>query len=338
MANRLGTVAGAAALLGLLVGCAGEAGVVVGDSRVADSDTWSDPGDLGHIDHRTVYACDTVDVLFVVDNSNSMEQEQKNLATNFTSFITAIEAIQPPIKSYHVGVISTDVGAGPYSGPLMGSCTPDGDAGKLQHAPKPGKAGCKASYPRYLQGPGPDVAKDFACIAELGLGGCGYEQQFEAALQALASQPYNAGFIRKNAPLAIIFVTDEDDCSASDDKLFDPDDSSLGPYPARCVTRPGKLHPVDHYVKAFKKLKDDDRRLVVGAITGPTGKIEVDKVTGKVTPACSSPAFGSALPGNRFDKLIKAFGDRGVHASLCQGDLAKPLGVIGKAIERVCLE
>jgi len=283
-----------------------------------------------------VYACDTVDILFVIDNSNSMFEEQQNLVANFPNFIQAIEAIQPPIKSYHVGVISTDIGAGPYSGPLMGPCVPDGDLAKLQHVPN--GTGCAAAYPRFLEGPAPGLAQDFGCIAQLGVGGCGYEQQMEAALKALSDQPYNNGFMRTNAPLAIIFVTDEDDCSAKDNALFDPDDQALGPYPSRCVLKLGMLHPVTRYVQGFKGLKTKPERVVVAAITGPAGKVETDPATGKVTPVCSSPEFGTSLPGNRFESLVQGFGDRGVMESLCQGDLAKPLGVIGKAIERVCLQ
>ena len=293
------------------------------------------PGDLRQ-DVPVVYACDIVDILFVVDNSNSMAQEQQNLAANFPKLIQRIEAIQPAIQSYHVGVISTDIGAGPYSGPLVGSCTPGGDGGQLQHTPV--GSGCAPTYPAYLTGPASSVSQDFGCIAQLGVGGCGYEQQMEAALKALTDQPANNGFMRTNAPLAILFITDEDDCSASDSTLFDPNDASLGPYPARCVTHEGKLHPVSRYIQGFKALKSKPERVVVAAITGPPGAVQTDPATGKVTPACTSSEFGDSLPGNRFDALIKGFGDRGVLQSLCQGDLATPLDVIGEAIERVCLE
>jgi hypothetical protein len=283
-----------------------------------------------------VFACDTVDILFVVDNSNSMLEEQKSLSASFPKLIQRIEAIKPPIKSYHVGVISTDIGAGPYSGPLMGPCKPGGDEALLQHSPQ--KSGCAAAYPRYLEGPAAALAADFGCIAELGVGGCGYEQQMEAALRALTAQPQNNGFMRQNAPLAIIFITDEDDCSAKDDKLFNPDDRSLGPYPGRCVTHTSLLHPVSRYVQAFKALKAKPERVVVAAITGPPGPVTVDPVKGTVEPVCSSPEFGTATPGNRFKALTDGFGERGVLESLCQGDLAAPLAVVGKAIERVCLK
>jgi uncharacterized protein YfcZ (UPF0381/DUF406 family) len=285
-------------------------------------------------DLPTVYACNTVDVLFVIDNSNTMAQEQDNLAANLPKLVQRIEAIQPRIKSYRLGVVSTDLGAGPYT---IGTCKPKGDEGRLLHAPH--GAGCAASYPRWLEGPSPTLAQDFACVAKLGVGGCGYEQQLEAALRALTAQPENAGFLRSNAPLAIIFISDEDDCSAKDEKLFDPDDAALGALSTRCVRLVDKLHPVARYSVGFRALKDNPKRVVVAAITGPAGPVQLDPglPTG-MKPICSSPQLGEATPGNRFAELVQSLGERGVQASLCDGDLSNALDVIGKAIERSCLE
>ncbi len=282
----------------------------------------------------TVYACNTVDVLFVIDDSGTMSQEQENLAASFPKLIARLEGIKPAVKSYHLGVVSTDLGAG---GREIGTCKGSGDDGKLLHAPH--GSGCAASYPKWLEGPAATVAQDFACIAKLGTEGCGYEQQLEAALRALTTQPENAGFLRKNAPLAIIFISDEDDCSAKDASLFDPDDLSLGELPTRCVRLLDKLHPISRYVDGFRALKDNPERIVVAAITGPAGAVVLDPKLGTgMKPICSSPSFGEATPGNRFAELVKQFGERGVQASLCDGDLAAPLDVIGKALERVCLE
>jgi len=282
-------------------------------------------------------------VLFVIDNSNTMAQEQDNLAANLPKLVQRIEAIQPPIKSYRVGVISTDLGAGPFT---VGTCKPPGDEGKLQHAPH--GSGCAASYPRWLVGPSTTLPEDFACIAKLGVGGCGFEQQMEAALKALTAQSENDGFLRANAPVAIIFISDEDDCSAKDLGLFDEANTSLGALPTRCVRAadltldgalPEKLHPVSRYIDGFRALKDNPKRVVVGAITGPKGKVVLDPAIGTgMKPICSSTEFGEATPGNRFAELVEAFGDRGVQASLCDGDLGGALDVIGKAIERSCLE
>jgi hypothetical protein len=63
------------------------------------------------------------------------------------------------------------------------------------------------------------VAGAFSCIAQLGPDGCGYEQSLEAMYRAL-DPAVNPGFIRDDAALAVLFITDEDDCSARDTSLY----------------------------------------------------------------------------------------------------------------------
>ena len=328
-------------LCSLLVGCAGEGiSFVEPDAPLPPN---KDKGnlfpdlkarDMGSKEKATIYACDTIDILFVVDNSNTMGEEQKNLVTNFPKFIAAIEAIKPPIKSYHVGVISTDIGAGSSAG-----CSGKGDEGKLQHAPK--SSGCSASYPKYLSGPNASMARDFACIANLGVGGCGFEQQMESALKALTSQSYNQGFLRKNAPLAIIFITDEDDCSAKDPTIFDLNNSAYGKASTRCVRLTNMLHHTSRYVKCFKGLKDRPERMVVAVISGLAGAVQLTpdpKYPIGMKPKCETTELGKAYPGNRFSTLVKAFGKNGLQESICQKDLWPALNQISKAINTACVK
>jgi hypothetical protein len=56
----------------------------------------------------------------------------------------------------------------------------------------------------------------FTCISSMGQNGCGFEHTLEAAYQALSDTTIleNQGFLRPDAVLAVVFDTDEDDCSA----------------------------------------------------------------------------------------------------------------------------
>jgi hypothetical protein len=77
-----------------------------------------------------------------------------------------------------------------------------------------------------------DIGDVFACLAEaVGTSGCGFEHQLQSTRVALNADypanpknppnninPENIGFVRPDAYLGIVLVTDEDDCSA------DPDD------------------------------------------------------------------------------------------------------------------
>jgi hypothetical protein len=80
-----------------------------------------------------------------------------------------------------------------------------------------------------------------ASVAAMGTGGCGFEQQLEAvspsaptvhtvpgsvppvfALGTLShGDRQNAGFVRPGSALAIVLLTDEEDCSARDPGIFD---------------------------------------------------------------------------------------------------------------------
>ena len=87
-----------------------------------------------------------VDILFVIDNSGSMAEEQASLAQNFNRFINVLENIEGGLPNVHIGVISTDVGAGPFG---IQGCTGNGDNGSLQSAPQVG--GCSPPSGAYIQ-------------------------------------------------------------------------------------------------------------------------------------------------------------------------------------------
>jgi hypothetical protein len=75
----------------------------------------------------------------------------------------------------------------------------------------------------------------FQCIAQLGDGGCGFGQPLAALERALGADgqpppPANAGFLRPDAALGIIFISSHDDCSVpSGSALFSTDDAADGP-------------------------------------------------------------------------------------------------------------
>ena len=151
------------------------------------------PGE--HLDVFQQTPAPTVDVLWVVDNSASMAEEQEALAQNFGSFL---EYLQDTGANYHIGVISTDV----YS---------EGHQGRLQGT---------VPFISPLTPYAPDV---FAENVRVGTEGKGDEQGFRAALLAL-DEPLvstaNAGFLREAAYLFLIFVSDEDDKSFGDVGYF----------------------------------------------------------------------------------------------------------------------
>ena len=303
-----------------------------------------------------------VDILVVMDNSNSMEHEQKNLANNFPKFVEALKTpfLGGKIPNVRIGVVSTDLGAGNYNLP---SCeTTGGDGGKLQS--KAQVAGCTPPTQPWISyengktnvpGSGDPVAQvkqAFTCIAQLGTGGCGFEQTLMAARKALdPTLNVNPGFFRNNykqhkdALLAVIFVSDEDDCSAKNPQLYDPSQQGLtdplGPLTSfrcfefgvscqcpgsgckrttlgprtNCVPSSGSfLHHTNNFINMFRGLKKTPdgkaypRRVIMAALAGPTDKVEVgmDGTNPVLKPSCQSAA-GFAVPGVRLKSVVHAF-------------------------------
>ncbi len=125
-----------------------------------------------------------VDILFVIDDSCSMADEQAALASNFASFISAATS---GAGDWQIGVTTTDLFV---------------QQGRLRAAP---------SMPTILRPTTPNVAAAFAQNVQVGVTGSGFEQPF-AAMNAALTEPnltgYNTGFIRSNAALAVVMITD----------------------------------------------------------------------------------------------------------------------------------
>ncbi len=186
----------------------------------------------------------------------------------------------------------------------------------------------------------------FSCIADLGTMGCGFEQPLEAMRRALEpTNTANAGFVRDNAFLAVVLITDEDDCSASNPQLFDNTQtdltSTLGPLNAyrcfehgitcdinsrvhqgtrqNCVPREDAaalLHPVSSYLQFLQDLKDP-QEMVVAAMAGPvqlslTGEghnmvVDLDDAGNPELQYSCTVADGGAVPSIRIFNVIAAF-------------------------------
>jgi hypothetical protein len=253
-----------------------------------------------------------VDLLFVVDNSHSMTEEQASLRREFPKLIEVLTSGErpghppfTPVKDLHLAVVSSDMGLVGIDG--IPGCTGLGDDGVMREAPDAPTAGCETTYPRfltYLEGAHDPAAtaRDFACVSALGIDGCGFEQPLEAALKALwpstdervrflgdamgfgrvgHGDTDNAGFLRgqdaaRGSLLAVIVVSDEEDCSSRDTRHlvpepYLPEDSPLRAQDLnlRCFHNPGNLYPIDRYVDALRALRPGQaNRVVFGAIVG----------------------------------------------------------------------
>ena len=177
----------------------------------ATDDASAAPGDL--------------DILFMIDNSSSMTEMQQKLAAQIPAFVTALQSLPNGLPNVHIAVVSSDMGAPGDQTTALG-CTMVGDDGLFQSAPR---ATCTdttlaagATFISNVDGVANytgNLADVFSCIAGLGDTGCGFEHQLASISRALGADgspapAQNAGFLRPGAELAIVLLSNEDDCSA----------------------------------------------------------------------------------------------------------------------------
>ncbi len=204
-----------------------------------------------------------VDVLFVVDNSGTLANEREELAREFDRFITVLLGAE---VDFHVGVTSTDMSF------------ETGDRGRLR------------GVPSFItrETPNPNVvfarAVDFPFDREVS-----HEQGLLAIATALSSplvDAENQGFLREEAALAVIVVSDEDDQSIGTPQT---------------------------YVRFLAALKPPGRAV----------NISLSAVVGEVPDGCYPPGeeglFGAhAEVGERYLEVSDATG--GLEQSICAAD------------------
>jgi len=266
-------------------------------------------------DFKSIETITKSDILFMIDNSGSMAQEQENLAKNLDKFINGIVSAQ---NDFHIGIVTTDVNYLPLDECPNGVCTNGLDCIEAKEVTKvlrPGtkyctkkcnsdsdclpydtsrnsvtpsvcadvkgfEAGQKYCIPenngrlrsckpsqqtcQYYSGEHPKVLTNkvkssvgdnnfmgiFRDNVKLGINGSGFEKGLSAIRMALDrdwKDPLtgenlvdheNVGFLRPDAKLTIIVISDEEDCSYIPyDPTFNEDNND------RCYPNPNKCHP-----------------------------------------------------------------------------------------------
>ncbi|HLT38049.1 MAG TPA: hypothetical protein VK034_17305, partial [Enhygromyxa sp.] len=226
----------------------------------------------------------SVDILFVIDNSSSMGHAQAKLAAGFDVFVDALESSPIEIDYRIGVTTTDNgnpwcPGGTPEGGNLvlescknrlsdfvLGDAVDDRDLAcndvcklddeQLEILPTRTHVDPNLVPRPWLEridgqrnlSDGTSMADAFACFGPQGINGCEFGSPLESMVLALAragaSSESSYGFIRADAALLIVFVTDEVDCSydkdwadifaADGDKLFWSDPSAMSPSAAVC--------------------------------------------------------------------------------------------------------
>ena len=223
-----------------------------------------------------------VDVLWVVDDSGSMELAQQSVGAAFPSLLAPLTA---DAVDWQMGVATTDMVDPARRGRLV-----DGPGGLVL---RPDTA---------------NLAAVFAQRVQVGLVGSDMERGLEAAWSAVTpplATHDNEGFLRDEARLAVVVVSDEDDCS--DEGGF------TDPTPSSCVSQPQQLVSTTEYLNRYVDLKGEVtfHALVETGITA------------------ESEGCGGNNPGSRYVEMAGA--TAGLVAPLC-GDFDAHLGTLGQQL------
>jgi hypothetical protein len=293
-----------------------------------------------------------VDVLFVIDDSMSMMDEQEQLG-QWSSELFDVLSASGELPDLHIGVTSSSVAI-----PSLAQCPTGG--GTLHVG---GAVLQEGRFIRDVAGPSGRVRnyagtlkETFAKMARVGSAGCGFEQPFKAARLALTGLAAGAEkFLRDDALLLVVFVTDEDDCSAKSPALFAEQQgdacSELGvitsyrcfEHGVRCYDGEGSrafgprrnCHPDESspYVESvagfadyLRGLKENPAQVIV---------IPDERVTAYTTPrladVCGTGGRegSGATPAIRMNALMANFGGRASHSSICEGQLSWAMRSVG---------
>lgn len=195
-----------------------------------------------------------VDIIFVIDNSGSMAEEQAKIATSIGNLVGALDTVEPPVD-YRIAVTTTDNGNPwcPGSSPEAGGFVATSCRSRLTEFVFEGAELIDATEEACLSlcgieelalpnpwidvdntngtnnVPGGAVIDALRCMLPQGIDGCGFEQPLESAHKAIVrtmtAGTANNGFRRDGALLTVVLVTDEADCSHNQawETIFSPE-------------------------------------------------------------------------------------------------------------------
>ncbi|MCK9460059.1 MAG: hypothetical protein M0R80_10505 [Proteobacteria bacterium] len=386
---------------------------------------WLDDAvDGGDTDTTTDTGPSSLDLLLVIDDSQSMNQEQAELATDLFAFVGSL-ANPLPTSSYdaiddiRVAVVTSNLGfssngvnndaSWPWTVPP--ECQAFGDYGRFQtievssialandsvecdetaaqcppgwtcqglggggvgvcHTNGSTTIGCPSQTAPWMEStpddPDPNLAARAACLSMQGTGGCGFEQQLASAVVALGRDDQD-DFLRDESMLALVVVSDEEDCSMEDGAALFAE-SEIQEYDGlkvnlACGAHPEHLFSLAHLHEEILSFKEPDEVFFAAIVGVPFGgqdgasacqgfgdeldgcleqdemQLHAEELGGDVwyyRPACARSVgeveVTRASPGRRYVELAnERFGEMSYVCSICDEDWSPAFETISAKI------
>ena len=251
--------------------------------------------------------CNAMDILFVIDDSGSMSEEQANLGANFPAFFDVIHEYETKAGEsldYHVGFTTTGITKYRESNGPGGQLTmiEEGDDGALVNG------SCSQDI-GWITRETENADTLFGCVSNVGISGPVDEMPLEAMRLSITTEVrngVNAGFYRDDALLGIVILTDEDDQSIK----------------TAAVDGSESTFPIEAYVAGLDHFKGDRAKWAVAAINGGSN-------------GCSSQ-LGNAAPAPRLEEFILQTGENAIQSSICEADFSIALRAALDTFEAAC--
>ncbi len=315
----------------LLVGCAdpqGEAFIVPlattgGPQEVSeasgsdDAEPMREPqGPRLDVAQPEVPGCRKIDFLFVIDDSESMVDEQQLLIDGFPGFM---EGIRETIEEFdfHVMVVGTSAQEMSFD-----PCENRLGTGRVRSA-EGEDCGLLTDFldgQRYLDETHEDLEGAFSCIADMGSDGNGDEKTVWSLANALTEYngagQCNEGFRRDDALLVVTIITDEEDDPDDGPPRGDFDDNSPG-------------DPASWTEGLLETMYGDDEAVVLLALVSDS-----DIENGLCEPY-EHPNGDGAEPAPRLREFVESF-PYGSWVSVCQPDYASFFNAAISDIDAAC--
>jgi len=287
----------------------------------------------------------SLDLLFIIDDSGSMYYEQVRLAEAFPAMLEILldgdldgdgEYDFQPLDELRVTIDTTDHGSRTASlCPVDPSPIPE----PIHSLRLPATRAQRRAFESRV-----------GLAARVGTTGCFMEQTFES----LSSVERFDGDGRRGDVLSVIVLSDEDDCSVEDVRIFhfdspryphDPERDPAGEL--RCFLYPEALVPVESYVTELRGRRSDPRDVLFSALTGvPVGLSDpariladprMDEVVDdanpwRLRPVCEGGDDTAAAPARRIVEVARRLGPQGSVQSICSGDIAPLLENVARRI------
>lgn len=268
--------------------------------------------------------CDKIDFVFVIDDSRSMAMDQLGLIGDFPNFISVLNAYRTrdgkPLD-YRIAVTTSSIS---YEVTQEGENF-KGDDGLFRTTnSSPDGRSCWSDTRRWIERSDDDLQERFSCAAQVGINGLGHEMQMLAlnmSLEERVESGDHEDFLRNDALLAAVILTDEDDCSTEDQKIENFDTCSAGE-----GSFPDSLMSQSRVLKRLDAVKGNSRkRWALGVLSKYV-----------CLPDLNGGFINVEPPKRRLKGLVSEAGENAVYVEVCDDSYAKHLDKVLDTFTEAC--